>query len=84
MLEQPINMKRTILVAVSTNRIGLETAKMLVSQGRHVLSLLLHGRNPSKLEGEKKRPLHCKVRRALKTTWPICRALPMSRHLRKR
>ena len=74
-------MQKTILVTGSTDGIGLETAKMLVSQGHHVL---LHGRNPSKLEGEKKRPLHCKVRRALKTTWPICRALPMSRHLRKR
>ena len=41
-----------ILVTGSTDGIGLETAKMLVSLGHHVL---LHGRNPSKLgEAEKK------------------------------
>ena len=41
-------MQKTILVTGSTDGIGLETARMLVSQGHHVL---LHGRNPSKLEG---------------------------------
>jgi NAD(P)-dependent dehydrogenase (short-subunit alcohol dehydrogenase family) len=40
-------MKHTILITGSTDGIGLGTAKMLVSQGHHVL---LHGRNPSKLE----------------------------------
>jgi NAD(P)-dependent dehydrogenase (short-subunit alcohol dehydrogenase family) len=40
-------MQKTILLTGSTDGIGLETAKMLVSQGHH---LLLHGRNPSKLE----------------------------------
>ncbi|OIN06216.1 SDR family NAD(P)-dependent oxidoreductase [Oceanisphaera psychrotolerans] len=39
-------MQKTILVTGSTDGIGLETAKMLVSQGHTVL---LHGRNPDKL-----------------------------------
>lgn len=39
-------MKKTILVTGSTDGLGLETARMLVSRGHHVL---LHGRNPSKL-----------------------------------
>ena len=40
-------MQKTILITGSTDGIGLETAKMLVSQGHNVL---LHGRNPAKLE----------------------------------
>ncbi|MEM1242482.1 MAG: SDR family NAD(P)-dependent oxidoreductase, partial [Cyanobacteria bacterium P01_H01_bin.26] len=40
-------MKKTILITGSTDGIGLETAKILVSQGHQVL---LHGRNPKKLE----------------------------------
>ena len=40
-------MQKTILITGSTDGIGLETARMLVSQGHHVL---LHGRNPEKLE----------------------------------
>jgi NAD(P)-dependent dehydrogenase (short-subunit alcohol dehydrogenase family) len=40
-------MQKIILLTGSSDGIGLETAKMLVSQGHH---LLLHGRNPSKLE----------------------------------
>jgi len=44
-------MKKTILITGSTDGIGLETARMLVSQGHHVL---LHGRNLAKLEGVKK------------------------------
>jgi len=40
-------MKRTILLTGATDGIGLETAKMLVSQGHHVL---LHGRSPAKLK----------------------------------
>lgn len=40
-------MKRNILITGSTDGIGLETAKMLVSQGHHVL---LHGRNSAKLD----------------------------------
>ena len=40
-------MAKTILITGSTDGIGLETAKMLVSQGHEVL---LHGHNPSKLE----------------------------------
>ena len=40
-------MSESILVTGSTDGIGLETAKMLCSKGHHVL---LHGRNPSKLE----------------------------------
>jgi len=40
-------MQRTILITGSTDGIGLETAKMLVSEGHRVL---LHGRNPAKLE----------------------------------
>ncbi len=39
-------MHKIILITGSTDGIGLETAKMLVSQGHHVL---LHGRNPTKL-----------------------------------
>ena len=39
-------MQKTILVTGSTDGIGLETAKMLVSKGHTVL---LHGRNPHKL-----------------------------------
>ncbi len=44
-------MQKTILVTGSTDGIGLETAKMLVSMGHHVL---LHGRNPSKLKEAEK------------------------------
>ena len=44
-------MQKTILVTGSTDGIGLETARMLVSLGQHVL---LHGRNPSKLEEAEK------------------------------
>ncbi|MEO1621905.1 MAG: SDR family NAD(P)-dependent oxidoreductase [Cyanobacteria bacterium J06632_3] len=40
-------MEKTILITGSTDGIGLETAKMLVAQGHHVL---LHGRNPEKLK----------------------------------
>ena len=40
-------MQKTILITGATDGIGLETAKMLVSMGHHVL---LHGRNPAKLE----------------------------------
>ena len=40
-------MQKIILITGSTDGIGLETAKLLVNQGHHVL---LHGRNPSKLE----------------------------------
>ena len=40
-------MQKTIFITGSTDGIGLETAKMLVSEG-HVV--LLHGRNPAKLE----------------------------------
>ena len=44
-------MQKTILVTGSTDGIGFETARMLVSRGQHVL---LHGRNQSKLEGAEK------------------------------
>jgi len=44
-------MQKTILVTGSTDGIGLETARMLVSQGHYVL---LHGRNPAKLEDVEK------------------------------
>ena len=40
-------MHKTILITGSTDGIGLETARMLVAQGHHVL---LHGRNAEKLE----------------------------------
>jgi NAD(P)-dependent dehydrogenase (short-subunit alcohol dehydrogenase family) len=40
-------MQKTILVTGSTDGIGLETARMLVSLGHNVI---LHGRNPAKLE----------------------------------
>jgi NAD(P)-dependent dehydrogenase (short-subunit alcohol dehydrogenase family) len=40
-------MQKTILVTGSTDGIGLETARMLVSLGHNVL---LHGRDPAKLE----------------------------------
>ena len=39
--------QKTILITGSTDGIGLETAKMLVSLGQNVL---LHGRRPEKLE----------------------------------
>ncbi len=44
-------MKKTILITGSTDGIGLETAKMLLTQGHHVL---LHGRNPAKLADAEK------------------------------
>lgn len=44
-------MTKTILITGSTDGIGLETAKLLVSQGHRVL---LHGRNPTKLEAAAK------------------------------
>ena len=44
-------MQKTILVTGSTDGIGLETAKMLASQGHHVL---LHGRNSTKLADAEK------------------------------
>lgn len=44
-------MRKTILVTGSTDGIGLETAKMLVEAGQKVL---LHGRNPVKLEHAEK------------------------------
>jgi len=44
-------MHKTILITGSTDGIGLETSKILVSQGHHVL---LHGRNPAKLEEAEK------------------------------
>lgn len=40
-------MQKTILITGATDGIGLETAKMLVSQGHN---LLVHGRNKEKLE----------------------------------
>jgi NAD(P)-dependent dehydrogenase (short-subunit alcohol dehydrogenase family) len=40
-------MQKTILITGSTDGIGFETARILVSQGHNVL---LHGRNPKKLE----------------------------------
>ena len=43
-------MQKTILITGSTDGIGLETAKILVSQGHKVL---LHGRNKEKLEQAK-------------------------------
>ena len=45
-------MQKTILITGSTDGIGLETAKMLVSQEHHVL---LHGRNSAKLEAVKRK-----------------------------
>lgn len=44
-------MKKTILITGSTDGIGLETAKALVTQGHHVI---IHGRNPEKLEAAEK------------------------------
>lgn len=44
-------MKKTILVTGSTDGLGLETSRSLVSQGHHVL---LHGRNASKLADAEK------------------------------
>ena len=40
-------MTKTILITGSTDGIRLATANMLVTLGQHVL---LHGRNPAKLE----------------------------------
>jgi NAD(P)-dependent dehydrogenase (short-subunit alcohol dehydrogenase family) len=44
-------MGKIILLTGATDGIGLETAKLLASQGHH---LLLHGRNPAKLEKAEK------------------------------
>ena len=44
-------MQKIILITGSTDGIGLEAAKTLVSQGCHVL---IHGRNPEKLDETKK------------------------------
>ena len=49
--EEDNTVQKTILVTGSTDGIGLETARMLVSLGQHVL---LHGRSPSKLEEAEK------------------------------
>ena len=43
--------QKTILITGSTDGIGLETAKMLVSSDHNVL---MHGRDPAKLEKVKK------------------------------
>ena len=48
-------MPKTILITGATDGIGLETARMLVSQGHHVL---LHGRNPEKLKTVEKELSH--------------------------
>lgn len=40
-------MQKTILITGATDGIGLETAKMLVSEGHKVL---VHGRNADKLK----------------------------------
>ena len=45
--KETMTMQKTILVTGSTDGIGSETARMLVSLGHNVL---LHGRNPAKLE----------------------------------
>ena len=45
-------MQKTILITGSTDGIGFETAKMLVSRGHNIL---LHGRNPAKLADVEKR-----------------------------
>ncbi|NER50161.1 MAG: SDR family NAD(P)-dependent oxidoreductase [Symploca sp. SIO1A3] len=50
-------MQKTILITGSTDGIGLETGKMLTSLGHHVL---LHGRNPEKLEKVQKTLLELK------------------------
>ncbi len=50
-------MQKTILITGSTDGIGLETAKMLTSLGHYVL---LHGRNPEKLEKVQKTLLELK------------------------
>ncbi len=44
-------MQKTVLITGSTDGIGLETAKMLIAMGHHVL---LHGRNPTKLVNAEK------------------------------
>tara|TARA_R110002167_G_scaffold138853_4_gene326256 strand:+ start:5509 stop:5988 length:480 start_codon:yes stop_codon:yes gene_type:complete len=44
-------MQKTILITGSTDGIGLETAKILLSQGHRVL---LHGRNQAKLDNVEK------------------------------
>jgi NAD(P)-dependent dehydrogenase (short-subunit alcohol dehydrogenase family) len=46
-IEGANTMQKIILITGSTDGIGLETAKMMVSLDHHVL---LHGRNPTKLE----------------------------------
>ena len=51
-------MRETILVTGSTDGIGLASARMLVSQGHYVL---LHGRNPEKLDEVKERFTSCRV-----------------------
>lgn len=47
-------MRKTILITGATDGIGLATAKLLVSLGHNVL---LHGRDPAKLDGIKKQLL---------------------------
>ena len=44
-------MQKIIMITGSTDGIGLATAETLISQGHHVL---LHGRNPAKLEAAEK------------------------------
>ena len=68
-------MQKTILITGSTDGIGLEAAKMLVSAGHRIL---LHGRNPAKLEMTEKMLSARPEGGLVDTTRQICHACPMS------
>jgi len=70
-------MQKSILITDSTDGIGLETAKMLASEGRHVL---MHGRNSGKLEAAMHHVSSIEGASASKLAWRTYRRSQMQPH----